>query len=614
MIIKELMAKESFRKITGIFVFFAVLILLTGIHIFGSFKGMQDYSAMEAASLGREVLRGNGLNNKVIYPYHLTQTIERKGSIDITSHKNTNTAPGNAFLNAAILLPFDGGNFSKHVVKDNEYVYFLDRVIASSSVLFLAIAIGVFYILSTKMFDRKIGITIAIIMLMSTQLWHYIESCLPQMFLLMLFSLVLLTLYSAFKQHDKTNSTPWLYILIGSLLIGLMILTKWLTAWIFFGYLAALLIYFKPKGLISILSIGVISIMVIPFLYLNVQNYGSPLGAASSTIINTIATSEELILRDTNIPYFDIKGIALQTSVTIFDHISNIDRLLAGIVIAPLFFLALLHPYKRNIVNKMKWSALLMWLPVLIGTAIFGGKSIHDSHQIHILFAPIMSIIGISIISLFWARLTISRSHSYFENAHLIVIGIICGGSMITSIPKKVKTTFESKGKGKPNAPYFQTEELTKDLHDLVYNSSSSKTPVIYSDQPAATAWYADIHSISLPLKPKQLDRIDKIAAKQNIQTAGIHTSAYSNTHVYDNIENLSMMPLVNLPIASNLTYQPIPISINALNKNTHRNGESPWNYMAKQFPYTKTILRSDRNEFLDYGHHIFHSRNELAK
>ena len=181
----------SFKSLLPLVVILGLALILTVVHIFGSFKGMQHREAMEAASLGRELIRGNGLENKVIYPVALYNKNSEGESIPITNHQNTYTAPGAAIINAGVLSLIDGGDFAKHQVKPGNHVYTPDRALALASVAFMFVGIFFSYKLVKTIFDAKLANTLAFILLMSGSMWQYAQSCLPQMFLFMLFSMII---------------------------------------------------------------------------------------------------------------------------------------------------------------------------------------------------------------------------------------------------------------------------------------------------------------------------------------------------------------------------------------------------------------------------------------
>ena len=201
-----------------------------------------------------------------------------------------------------------------------------------------------------------------------------------------------------------------------------------------------------------------------------------------------------------------------------------------------------------------------------------------------------------------------------FANLHLYIAAFLCAGPMIVSVPQLVVATFESKGKGQPNVPYFQTAELTNDLHDLVNSANKGKdsAPIIISDQPAATAWYSDIHSIALPRSSTQIEAVDAYVTQQNHEVTGIHTSALSTVHVYNNFDYSEVMPLVNLPIVSAVSGIPASPTLRVIASSFNSNRRSPWERIAKTFQFSRPILSTNRKEFKDFGHHIFHSRNKL--
>ncbi len=610
--ISQFFRQNTFASIIPKIVFVSMVIILTILNIFGSFRGMNSNEAMEAASLGREIARGNGLNNKIIYPVAIKRSLDKNQPLLLTDNKNTSTAPGHAYLNAIILGSIGAQDFDTYRVTSGNHVYTPDRVLALASMLFLMCSIGFSYQLTKNLFDIKIAKTVAVLMLLSGSMWQFVQSCLPQMFLLMLFSMALYFFHKALVIFDRDKSIPWFQITLCAILFGLMAITKWLTLWIFLGYLAAVLVRFKPKGLIALVSLVIVGLFITPALIFNYTQHGNILGAAGFTLVNSLADSEESMLRNFGPLPVRVNGMVLSITKTVLLQISDIVRLTGGMIVAPLFFLTLLHPYKRDTTNQFKFSLALMWFPAVIGMAIFGGRSLELAHQLHILFVPAMIAFGISVVALLWARLPVASSKGALHNVHLFVIVILCSGPLLTDIPKQVKETFESKGKGKPNAPFYQTAELTNELHDLVLSAKTSTTPVIFSDQPAATAWYADVHSIALPKSATQIKEIDQFANTQSIEISGIHTSAISTRHIYDNAQYFGVMPLVNLPLLQSITGIPLHPQMKTLASSGKSGKRSPWQNIAQSYPHTSNILSSNRTEGKDYGHHVFHSRKAV--
>ena len=165
-------------------------------------------------------------------------------------------------------------------------------------------------------------------------------------------------------------------------------------------------------------------------------------------------------------------------------------------------------------------------------------------------------------------------------------------------------------GKGFPNYPYVRTAELTTEIPALISDLNTTDSPVVYSDQPAAIAWYADIHAIALPMSYDQFSDIEAYATKQEIEIAGIHTSAESTTHLWENREYSGILALVNLPVSANLSGVPIKPRIHNLNQFHKDPTTLPWYELSKNYPYSSDITTADLLQFR-YGQHIFHSRKE---
>ena len=249
-----------------------------------------------------------------------------------------------------------------------------------------------------------------------------------------------------------------------------------------------------------------------------------------------------------------------------------------------------------------------MLIPAIIGMSIFSGKELSQAHQLHILFAPGITALGISVVSTFWAKLSVSRSNSLVSNGHLVVILACCAGPLLIGLPKQVVETFENKGKGRPNAPYYQTAEFTNELNRAIFSSlKAGAQPVVYSDQPEALAWYTDVHSIGIPTQPKHFDKIDAFAEAQGVTISGIHTSAASVTDAYSNPTYAAVAPLVYTSVRNQLTGMATSPALSSLTQYT--TNKARWKNLAESYPHAQFIKSSNRVEFKDYGLHIYHSR-----
>ena len=190
------MSITSSQLDTGILIrrslFFLVLFILTLGNLFVLFRGLNSPQAMDQAQISREIARGNGFTTKMIRPvaYYQAQKAQNT-SISLVGFQDTYHSPLNPLINAAVLKLIGADDPDAWQMGENEMVFPLDRVIATVSTLFFLMAIGVNYLLISRIFDAKIAGVCAILMLFCETFWNYSLSGLPQMLMLLLFILLL---------------------------------------------------------------------------------------------------------------------------------------------------------------------------------------------------------------------------------------------------------------------------------------------------------------------------------------------------------------------------------------------------------------------------------------
>ncbi|OYV00030.1 MAG: hypothetical protein CFE26_24625, partial [Verrucomicrobiales bacterium VVV1] len=186
------MSDSSQSVDTGIIVrrslFFLLLVLMTLGQLFILFRGLNSPQAMDQAQIAREISRGNGFTTKFIRPVAYHQAQKAKGTVPFEAFEDTYHAPLNPLINAAVLKLIGADSKNDWSMGENQMVFPLDRIIAAVSTLFFLMAIGVNYLLISRIFDAKIAGVCAILMLFCQTFWDFSLSGLPQMLLLLLFS------------------------------------------------------------------------------------------------------------------------------------------------------------------------------------------------------------------------------------------------------------------------------------------------------------------------------------------------------------------------------------------------------------------------------------------
>lgn len=530
------MSINSSQLDTGVIIrrslFFLVLIILTLGNLFVLFRGLNSPQAMDQAQISREIARGNGFTTKMIRPvaYYQAQKAQNS-SISFIGFQDTYHSPLNPLINAAVLKLIRADDPDAWQMGENEMVFPLDRVIATVSTLFFLMAIGVNYLLISRIFDVKIAGVCAILMLFCETFWNYSLSGLPQMLMLLLFSCAIYFVYRAVEAaaEGRTSMTP---AIIAGVFFTLLALTHWMTVWIALGYIIFAAIAFRPRGIIGLSVVVLLILAAVGPILRNQTITDSPFGTAFLTLYGGLGSgSESAVMRtiDLEAEPLVLDGLILKILRTTLLQATDIIPFLGGIIVAPLFFIALLHPFKRAAIANFRWAILLMWVSAALGLAFFGiSKNELDPNQLHLLFAPIMMAYGLAFISILWSRLDFVATTPILRNVHHFVIIGICALPLILSLPSKVKIGMHLKDRGGvPHWPPYYAPALNSKKAGL--KGWITDKQITFSDQPWAVAWYADRISVWLPPTSAGFEKIETIAADLKTPCAGVLISPLSH-------------------------------------------------------------------------------------
>lgn len=475
---------------------------------------------MDQAQIGREIARGNGFTTKVIRPLDYEKNTEyQKRVIPYTGYKDTYHSPLNPLLNAAVFKLIGADDAERWKMSEKELVFPLDRVVAAVCTICFLLSIGVTYLLILRIFDAKIAGVTAVLMLFCETFWNYSLSGLPQMFMLLLFTSGIYFAYRAVEDSSE-GRVPLASAIIAGVFFTLLAMTHYLTVWIALGYIIFAAIAFRPRGVVGV---SILVILIIPSVFVMLRNYGisgTPFGTAFYNLYNGIGgNKEEFALRSTVPPDLINRGFFTTILRSILVQTTDIIPFLGGIVVAPLFFLSLLHPFKRESIATFRWTLLSMFGISALGLAFFGVSSDNlDPNQTHLLFAPVMTAYGLAFVSILWNKLPIVIKAPMIRNLHLAIIIIICALPLILSLPHKVRVGLIYKDYGGvPHwPPYFAP------VYNRVMNQWVGKTQICATDQPWAVAWYADRVSIWLPPTRRDFIKLQTIADDLETPIVGI--------------------------------------------------------------------------------------------
>lgn len=523
-------------------IYFVMLVCLTLIHLLILFRGLGSEQAMDQAQLGRQVARGEGLTTKNIRPleHHLAET-QAKTALPFTGLRDTYHAPLNPLVLGAVFKLVGVDKEGSWEMGSKELIYPLDRVVALVSTLFFLMSIGVTYLLVSRVFDGKIAGVTAVLMLLCSLFWSFSQSGLPQMLLLLLFTCGLYFTYRAVESQEEGRSSMTQAI-IAAVFFSLMVLTHWITAWIFFGFLIFAAFAFRPRGIVALSSLAILAIFVVWPVFRMADATGEPFGVARFVFYNGLSNgSEAAVMRTQDLSQapLGIDGLMLKILGTTLVQATNLIPFLGGIIAAPIFFISLLHPFKRPSIANFRWLILLMWFFGAIGMAIFGIDSSNELHpnQIHILFAPIMAAYGLAFVSILWSRINMVSTQPMLRNVHYIAIIAFSAAPMLLTLPKEVRMYLSVSDKGGwPKWPPYYPVILNRGLGEWV-EKDKRQPEIVVSDLPWAVAWYSDAHSIWLPNSKDEFLKLNDKASEVGTRFSGIliTPNALNNKSGYEN-------------------------------------------------------------------------------
>lgn len=513
-----------FRRV----LFLILLVGLVFLHLIALFKGLSEPTAMDQAQIGRETARGNFLDTKFIRPIALYQGQSAKeGNLSESGLHDTYHAPLNPIILSAVLKAVGADDFEAFQMGENQTVYTLDRVVAGVSTVAFIIGVALSYILAVRVFDAKIGGVTALLMILSSVFWEFSLSGLPQMVMLIFFTGGLLAIYRGLELQEGNRSGLG-HLIVGSVLFGLLALTHWLAVWLVVGLAVFAALAFRPRGVGALVVSGVLLAMVGFFLFVNYQWTANPTGTAGLTLFGGLTGDPSAMMRtldpstDSNIVFFLLKSLLLNTITNALTQVNQLYMNLGAIAAAPIFFLALLHPFKRKIIGQFRWLILLMFIASIFGVAVFGTSDrVLDPNQIQILFAPIMTAYGLAMISILWSRLKFQHEGTLIRHGHFLIVVLISSGPMMLSIPKKMIQGLRAQGQG-IEWPYYPL------IKNRLLSGETEGTDVIVSDQPWAVAWYADRLSVWVPRKLEEFEAIEELATENGLRVSGIYLTPTS--------------------------------------------------------------------------------------
>ncbi|WP_018968652.1 hypothetical protein [Rubritalea marina] len=499
----------------AIFVIAALSIMLY--HVTFNFNGLTSPTGIDQAQVAREVAQGQGYTTKFIRPQQVKQLQDHGKEINFHQMPETYHSPLNILVNAGILKMIGADDIENYLLGPNDKFYIPDQAIAITCSIFFLIAIGINFLLISRIFDTKIATVTAVIMLTSSDYWAIAQSGLPQMLMLTLFSTAMYLVWKS-VERQKAELNPTFTATLAAFFFGLLALTHWLTIWIFIGYLIFAIFYFQPRGAVALGCATLFMVFIAPPIVYYTMQTGEPLGTAFHAIHGAQGAADVAMRQIDNVS-FNVKNLLSATLHEALRQVTELATYLGGLVLAPAFFLCLVHPFRRATIADFRWGILLLWVFAVIGMSIYGlSKSPLEPNLLYGLFAPLMTAYGIAMVSIIWSRSPLSTQGGVLGNTHLIIIAILAATPLFLKVKNQVRSRNES--------------PVVNGVHAFSLNSQlravTKETDLIVSDQPWAVAWYANRSAIWTPINSKNLTALETVAESRGSLISGLHVTGVS--------------------------------------------------------------------------------------
>ena len=453
----------------------------------GHFRGLATSQAMDQAQIGRAIASGQGWRTKFIRPRAIGQLQGHGKNVVQQIWYDTYNAPLPPLVDALALLPVK----AHWQMSIRDPVYTGDRAIAVMSIFLFLCSVAVLFFTARRLFDRQLALLACGLVLLCDMMWRYSLSGLPQMLLLLLFNLTIYILVRAIEKHFAGNSVLLLMIAAG-LAFGLLALTHALTIWIFFPVLIISFFLFRPRIWAGMLMLCAFMVSYLPWLIRNYSICGNPAGVAIYSVLGGIGQSEPGLMRRVGLDLTIVVPGAFRDKIVpnfvgqaghIFEHFGLS-------IVAVVFFVSLLYPFKRRETALFRWILFAMWGGAVLGMSIYGINEELGvaANQLHLLFVPLMTCYGLAYLLVQWNRLEVGIP--FARAGFIALLYLLCALPMILNIP------WLTAPKGIVRWPPYLPAAISV-LHNWM-----KPTEITGSDMPWAVAWYADRPGLWLPETP----------------------------------------------------------------------------------------------------------------
>ena len=459
------------------------IIAIVVLHFY-QFRGLSTSQGIDQAQIGRAIASGEGWSTKMARPLAVGQLQAHGKDVSRNIWVDTYNAPLPPFVNAIALLPVK----AYWKMDPRTVLYAGDKAIAAMSILLFIGSVAMLFFTARRLFDQRLSLMACGLVLLCETMWQYSLSGLPQLLLMLLFnSTVYLLVRAVEAEHRDESSLKWLVAAGAG--FGLLALTHALTMWIFLGALIFAAFFFRPRGWSALIMLGVCAVVYLPWVIRTFIVCGNPGGVAIYSIFNGVGRSEWSWMRRLDFDASNIGLGAFRDKITtgLVSQTAHLFEYFGLSVVALMFFVSLLHAFKKTETAAVRWIILAMWGGAVFGLAIYGITEEQGvaANQLHLIFVPLMTCYGLAYLLVQWNRLSLNLP--FARVGFITLLYLLCALPMIFASPWL-----------SPPKPFVRWPPYMPPLISVL-NDWMKPDEVTASDMPWAIAWYANRRALWLP-------------------------------------------------------------------------------------------------------------------
>jgi hypothetical protein len=510
-------------------VFYAAALVMALLHVFVTFRGLSSVEGMNQAQLARQISRTGSYQTLVTQPYAWAQMEKAARQPSPAAMPETVQPPLQPLLWSVVFRMLHP--WQVYDPQAGGAIYLLDRVIASFGVIWYLLTIFFTHGAARRLFDEHVAGIAALALLVCEPAWELMVSGSPRGLLLPLFALSF-RLYASASCRAAENRGTFAPLAVLGAVCALMVLTQWMALWIVLGIIIGVVV-FLPGGRAGALVVALFPVLaLVAWGWWNTQLCGEPLGGIRALFQAQSSTmAHDSLLRDftPSVPLIQVHELLRHVGLGWQDQLAHLYAHLGFVVPALLFFIALMHRFKKAETAAACWMLALVFFCVALGMGLLGLANVEkDDNALYIVLMPAMSVLGAAMLVVLWSRFQVSGEFLARWGAPLAALGITAL-PLLVNLPLLMKFGLTMGSKIPPHWPPFLPERA------YILRLLMEKNEFVISDSPAFVAWYADVPCVNLPVQ-----RVDYETMKAKAEERGAKLAGFVMTPVSAKVERIT--------------------------------------------------------------------------